>query len=553
MSRHVAELILELGEHQKAVDARLQTWQSEQIGRRIWEKDHTVWAAEPLPDITDRLGWLSLPSTSPDEVEQIEAAAREVEPEGFRHVVLLGMGGSSLAPEVFAAVFGSTPGRPRLLVLDSTHPDAVLHVERQIAPANTLFVVSSKSGTTLETLALFRAFWSRVADVSTSPGQHFLAITDPGSPLEGLAERRQFRRVFNAPADVGGRYSALSPFGLVPAALIGAEIRGILSSARIMAETCSQSVDPRLNPGLTLGAVLGEPALAGVDKITFITSPSLARFPSWIEQLIAESTGKNGKGILPVESEPELPIDSYGMDRFFVFITLEQDGAAQFAADAARLASAGHPVAHVQLPRKTALGHEIFRWELAVAAAGAILGINPFDQPDVQLAKDLARRAMEDPDTVDGISGGGGSTISARSHGLAQQLERWLRAEPGDYFAIQAYLAPSAEIDAALRQARGDLGRRLRVATTSGYGPRFLHSTGQLHKGGPAGGHFLQLVDQPQTVAPVPETDYTFAELIRAQAAGDFGALLQRGRSVLRVDLEDDVAGGLERLLTLLP
>ncbi len=551
MSGQGAELILELGKHQPAVDARLQTWQSEQIGRRIWERDHTVWAAEPLPELTDRLGWLSLPSTSQDQIEEIEAAVRELGPHGFRHVVLLGMGGSSLAPEVFAAVFGNSPGYPMLLVLDSTHPAAVLGVERQIDVANTLFVVSSKSGTTLETLALFRTFWSRVAEICESPGQHFLAVTDPGTPLEGLAERRGFRRVFNAPVDVGGRYSALSSFGLVPAALIGADIRGILASARLMAETCSGSVDPMLNPGLTLGAVLGELALAGVDKITFVTSDSLAQFPAWIEQLIAESTGKSGKGVVPVESEPELPIDNYGRDRLFVFVTLQGDDATDFPAKAAGLARAGHPVAHLGLPAKTALGHEMFRWELAVAAAGAVLGINPFDQPDVQLAKDLARRAMEEP-RLSSRSSDGDSTVTIQSQRMGRQLELWAEAEPGDYVAIQAYLAPSAETHAALQELRSALGKRLGVATTLGYGPRFLHSTGQLHKGGPNTGHMLQLVDLPRADVPVPETDYTFAELIRAQSLGDFGALQQRGRTVLRVDLEHDVAGGLEQLLAIL-
>jgi len=551
MAGQVAELILELGEHQKAVDARLHAWQSEQTGQRIWEKDHTVWAAEPLPDLTDRLGWLWLPSAPQDQIEMIETVVRELESDGLRDVVLLGMGGSSLAAEVFAAVFGSGPGRPRLRVLDSTHPAAVLQMEREIDLARTLFVVSSKSGTTLETLSLFRTFWSRVADISESPGRHFMAITDVGTPLEGLAERRQFRRVFNAPADVGGRYSALSPFGLVPAAMIGADVRGIMSSARIMAETSSASVDPVLNPGLTLGAVLGELALAGADKITFVTSPSLAQFPSWIEQLIAESTGKNGKGIVPVESEPEFTLESYGRDRFFVFITLQGDGTTDFAAEATRFAGAGHPVAHLSLSQKTALGHEMFRWELAVAAAGAVLGINPFDQPDVQLAKDLARRAMEQPGSAQ-AGPDDGSTLTVQSRGLARQLELWAKAEPGDYVAIQAYLAPSAETDAVLQELRGVIGKRLGVATTLGYGPRFLHSTGQLHKGGPQTGHVMQLVDRPKADVPVPETEYTFGELIRAQALGDFGALLQRGRSVLRVDLERDVAGGLEQLVALL-
>jgi transaldolase/glucose-6-phosphate isomerase len=553
MSGQSAELILELGTHEEAVDARLRTWQAEQMGRRIWERDHTVWAAQPLPDLTDRLGWLSLPMTDRDQLDQFEELSREVARDDIRHVVLLGMGGSSLAPEVFASVFGSESGHPELLVLDSTHPDAVLNMARQVDLETTVFLVSSKSGTTVETLSLFRWFWRRVDETSDSPGKHFLAITDSGSPLEGLAERNHFRGVFNAPADVGGRYSALSAFGLVPAALIGADVRGILSSARVMAETSSPAVDPVLNPGLTLGAVLGELAVAGVDKITFVTSPALARVPSWIEQLIAESTGKNGKGLLPVESEPELPSESYGQDRFFVFIGLKgSEAAARPAGSTALRSGTGHPAAYIDLPRKTDLGQEMFRWELAVAAAGSILGINPFDQPDVQLAKDLARRAMEEDPTTAQSDSTERATIPARSQSLGPRIQQWASASPGDYVAIQAYLAPSTATEASLQELRRVLGRRLGVATTLGYGPRFLHSTGQLHKGGPATGHFLQLVDTPEADLPVPETSYTFAELIRAQAEGDYAALVQRGRSVLRVDLERDVEGGVKRLLGLL-
>ena len=551
MSGQVAELILRLGSHEKAVDSRLNSWQSEQVGRRIWEKDHTVWAADPIPELTDRLGWLWLPSGSREAAGAMEALSQEVKRDGFRHVVLLGMGGSSLAPEVFAGVFGNAPGHPELLVLDTTHPDAVRGIEHTIDPLRTLFLVSSKSGTTLETLSLFRACWDRVAAVTQEVGSHFVAITDAGSPLEGLAERRKFRQVFNAPGDVGGRYSALSAFGLVPAALIGADVRKILVSAGIMAETCSGSVDPAVNPGLILGAVLGELALAGVDKITFITSPELAPFPAWIEQLVAESTGKNGKGILPVESEPGLPYDSYSPDRFFVLMGLRDSGMDDLPVSADQLEQAGHPVAEIRLADKTDLGQEMFRWQIAVAAAGAILGINPFDQPDVQLAKDLARRAMEEPGS--GSAGtSDNTTVTAQSPQLGQQLGSWAQAEPGDYMAIQAYLAPSIETTAALQEIRRMLGIQQGAATTLGYGPRFLHSTGQLHKGGPSTGRFLQIVDDPESDVPVPETDYTFGKLIRAQALGDYGALMQRNRQVLRIDLRDDVVGGLERLVDLL-
>jgi transaldolase/glucose-6-phosphate isomerase len=553
MAGQVAELILRLGTYEKAVDARLNSWQTEQLGRRIWEKDHTVWAADPIPELTDRLGWLALPSRTLAEADAMEALAREVMQAGFHQVVVLGMGGSSLAPEVFGAVFGSAPDYPRLVVLDTTHPDAVRNVERTIDPATTLFLVSSKSGTTLETLSLFRTCWDQVAAVTQDPGKHFVAITDAGSPLEGLAERRRFRRVFNAPSDVGGRYSALSAFGLAPAALIGADVRHMLANAAIMAETCSGSVDPVVNPGLILGAVLGELALAGVDKITFVTSPDLAPFPAWIEQLVAESTGKNGKGILPVDSEPGLPYASYSPDRFFVLMGL-RGATDDLPLDPDELERAGHPVAQIRLADKTDLGQEMFRWEIAVAAAGAVLGINPFDQPDVQLAKDLARRAMEEPEVgVPSAAGPGeGAFLTAKSGRLAQLLDTWAEARPGDYLAIQAYLAPTTTTTATLQELRRILGAQHGTATTLGYGPRFLHSTGQLHKGGPSTGRFLQIVDDPEGDVPVPETDYTFGKLIRAQALGDYGALIQRNRQVLRVDLQNDVAGGLQRLVDLL-
>ena len=548
MSHQVPLMSLNLGEYQTAVDARLRSWRSEEIGRRVWDRDHTVWSSEPLPELTNRLGWLDLPGSMRPRLPEFETLATSVIEDGYTHIVLLGMGGSSLAPEVFASVFGSAEGYPALTILDSTHPAAVRIVERQIDPARTLFVVSSKSGTTLETMSLFRTMWHRVSSAVEQPGRSFVAITDAGSSLQDLAEERRFRQVINAPSDVGGRYSALSPFGLAPAALIGANATRLLTRSKVMADASSATVAEAENPGLVLGAVLGELALAGVDKVTFVTSPALAAFPAWIEQLVAESTGKNGKGIVPVGSEPQLPPECYGKDRLFISLELTGDEPSAGAIDLMAMARAGHPVVSIELAETADLGQEMFRWEMATAAAGAILGINPFDQPDVQLAKELAKRAMAEPDFGSEATGGGSIDITSRD-GLERELEDWVKLRAGDYIAIQAYLAPTPDSEVLLQQIRQALGIRLGVATTLGFGPRCLHSTGQLHKGGPPTGRFLQLVDEPGENVAIPETDYSFGTLVEAQAQGDYQALLQRGRHVLRINLGDEVSSGLQRLL----
>lgn len=546
---------LNLGAYQARVDERLQAWQVANFTRRLWCKDPTLWSPEPVPELTDRLGWLSLPETMHEQLDVLMAFADEVKAEGVRHAVLLGMGGSSLAPEVFQRTFGHAPGYPELIILDSTHPAAVRAVEAQIELDRALFLVSSKSGTTTETLAFFRYFWQQVSQVTGTPGGHFVAITDPGTPLEQLAQERSFRRVFQAPPDVGGRYSALTVFGLVPAALIGLDVHQLLDRAWRMAEASAFYVPEPENPGLILGAALGELALAGRDKVTFLAQPSLEAFPAWLEQLIAESTGKDGKGIVPVADEPLGPTEVYGPDRLFVHLRLEEDAGEDQDTKVTALEAAGHPVIRIHLREKGDLGQEFFRWEVAVAAAGAVLGIHPFNQPDVQLAKDLARQAMVQGDTVIGEQGRGGEgeVSAAQTETLARALGIWLaEARPGDYVALQAYLAPTPETTAALQDIRLMLRDRLQLATTLGYGPRFLHSTGQLHKGGPNTGLFLQLVDDPVDELPVPETGYTFGTLIRVQALGDYQALMQRGRRVLRVHLGSDGVSGLKGLLEVL-
>ena len=550
-----------LGGLQPAVEERLRRWQADRFVPRLWEKDYRLWSPEPAPELTDRLGWLNLPETMREQMDSVAAFAENAKAEGTKHVVLLGMGGSSLAPEVFQRMFGSAPGYPELRVLDSTHPEAVRAVEAAVDLSRTLFLVSSKSGTTTETLSFLHYFWQRLSQTGSSgktnaPGSHFVAITDPGTPLEKLASERSFRRVFLAPEDVGGRYSALSVFGIVPAALIGVDVRGLLDRTRQMAGACTCSpAGGQQNPGLALGAALGESALAGRNKLTFIVSPSLEALPLWFEQLIAESTGKDGKGIVPVAAEPLDEPNAYGSDRLFVRLSTQEKQDKALESRIAVLEAAGHPLVRIELAEKEDLGQEFFRWEVAVAAASAALGIHPFNQPDVQLAKELSRKAMAEQsgqakrwgdERAKGLS-------MERGEELRERLGSWLaEAQAGDYLAIQAYLSPTAETEAALQSIRVRLRERLNLATTVGFGPRFLHSTGQLHKGGPNTGLFLQLVDEPATDLPVPETSYSFGRLIRAQALGDFQALWQRGRRALQVSLGNDIPAGLRELQAVL-
>jgi glucose-6-phosphate isomerase len=438
----------------------------------------------------------------------------------FSRVVLCGMGGSSLAPEVLWRTFGGAPGYPSLHVLDSTDPRAVRQAERGGDLAKTLFIISSKSGTTQESDSFFRYFWERTG----GRGSQFVAITDPGTPLEKLAGERGFRRAFLNPPDIGGRYSALSFFGLVPAALIGVEVDTLLHRAHRMAEACAGWVPTLENPAAWLGAILGEGALAGRDKATFVLSPGIASFGLWAEQLIAESTGKEGKGILPVADEPLGRPEVYGGDRVFVSIALAGEADSGIESRLAELEKAGHPVVHLRLDDRYDVGQEFFRWEFATAVAGAVLGINPFDQPNVAESKAntkavLAKRSAPSP---------------AAS---AAELEKFLAViKPGDYLAIMAYLPPTPENDRRLAAIRLRLRDRLRVATTLGYGPRFLHSTGQLHKGGPPVGHFLQIVDRVRDDLPIPGEPFGFGELAAAQAEGDLVALRGRGRSAIRID-----------------
>ena len=492
-----------LGGLQKAVDGSLGSLGAAEVPGRIWAKDHTVWKPDPA-EISNRLGWLTVPEEMAEHADELVDFARQVATDGFEHVVLMGMGGSSLAPEVIHATFGAAAGFPSLHVLDTTDPASILALEQSIDLERTLFVVASKSGGTLETLCQFAYFHAKVPR-----GRQFVAITDPGSSLETLAREHGFRRVFLNPPDIGGRYSALSYFGLVPAALVGAPIHELLGQATEMATACASCVPATDNPGLWLGTVIGEAAKAGRDKLTLVLPPAIGAFGTWVEQLIAESTGKEGKGILPVEGEPVGPSEVYGDDRLFASLGDE---------------IALGPAVSLAFDGPAQLGAEFFRWEFATAVAGAILGINAFDQPNVQEAKDATSRILADGSVPD--------------PGL-DDLDTLLgQVRPRDYIAITAYIQRNAENEEALRRVRTRLRDRYKVATTVGFGPRFLHSTGQLHKGGPNTGVFIQVVADDGVDLEIPGKPYTFGTLKAAQALGDLESLRAHGRRVARVRLD---------------
>lgn len=543
---------LSLGKYEGAVATRLRRWHEERFGRRLWDKDSGLWPGAAPDDVTARLGWLDLPEKSRVDAGAWKTFADGLAAEGIEEVVLLGMGGSSLAPEVFASTFGKAQGYPRLVVLDSTHPDAVRSVETSLSLNQSLFIVSSKSGTTIETVSLFDYFFQRLGQVSAEPGRNFIAITDAGTPLDIAAQAKGFRIVINAPPDVGGRFSALSAFGLVPAAIAGASIRGLLEAAEAAAASCARDIREDQNPALALGAALGEMALAGRDKLTFFTSPSIAGLPNWIEQLVAESTGKNGKGLVPIVDEPWLQPDRYGSDRVFAYISLRGERIPDDESRLEALEKLGHPVLRTMLDAREELGAEMFIWEIATSAACGVLGVNPFDQPDVEISKRLARAAMEEP-RIGEVDRDQAAPLGGDTEAMKNKIIDLLgRARPGSYVSLQAYLQPCSETTDLLKTLRLRLSQRTGLPTTLGYGPRFLHSTGQLHKGGPATGVFIQIVDTPPDGPRTPSAAYTFADLIGAQSLGDLAALRQRARPVVRLEIAGEVGPRLAGITALI-
>ena len=530
-----------IGDYLSDMEAALMDQQERDTVRRIWHNDHTVWKPDPT-EIDNRLGWLTVSDTMCEQTPAILDFAEEVKEAGFRHAALLGMGGSSLGPEVLRRTFGSADGYPQLIVLDSTVPAWVRATTQAIDPARTLFLVSSKSGGTVEPNTFYRHFRSMMDEAigKENAGGSFVAITDPGTSLEKLAREGGFRRVFLNPPDIGGRYSVLSYFGLVPAALAGIDIASLLDRADCMREGCASFVPAHDNPGARLGAALGVMSLKGRDKLTLVTSPSIGSFGLWAEQLIAESLGKEGKGIVPVAGEPLVDPGSYGDDRLFVYLRMENDDNARTDPAVEQIEASGQPVVRLALRDEYDLGAEFFRWEFATAVAGSIIGVHPFDQPNVQAAKDMTASVLQE------FENSGRLPLAESTESLAGLMSG---VRPGDYLAIMAYVRETPDVDGALDALRREVVARYRIATTVGYGPRFLHSTGQLHKGGPASGVFLQLTEDTGEDVSIPETPYTFGVLAGAQALGDLRALQASERSVARVHLGRGGAAAIHRLV----
>jgi len=541
---------LALGKAQRAVEATLAQLDADQFGARLWRQDPTLWKPDDAAhqaEIRIRLGWLDVAETMAQRVSELTTFTGEVRRAGFTHAVLCGMGGSSLAPEVMRTTFGVAKGYLDLFVLDSTDPAAVLAAEARSDLARTLFIIASKSGGTAEINAMFKFFWHRLTQLKGNrAGENFIAITDPHTSLEALGRERGFRRTFLNPPEIGGRYSALSYFGLVPAALMGVDVARLLERARTMMSACGGNIPTMRNPALRLGAALGALAEAGRDKITFILSSKIASFGYWVEQLLAESTGKEGKGLLPVEGEPLGKPAAYGDDRVFVYLKLGKDTKHDKAVNA--LEKAGQPVIEIQLSDLYDLGGEFLRWEIATAAAGRVLGINPFDQPNVQEAKDITKRYLAEL-AQSGQLPEAGMALSPAAADFGARLRKYFSlVRRKDYIALMAYVERTPRREKLLRELQAALRDLTRAATTVGYGPRFLHSTGQLHKGGANNGVFLQLVMEDPVDAPIEGEAYTFSGLKNAQALGDYGALLARRRRIVRVNLGSQPERALQKI-----
>jgi glucose-6-phosphate isomerase len=527
--------------HQLVASTRVSLTASRAV-ERVWQRDHRLWKTDPT-EIANRLGWLTVIAEMQAQAASLLSFAKSVQDRRIRDVVLLGMGGSSLGPEVLRASYGTAPRFPRLWVLDSTVPGWVLRVTKSITPAKTLFIVASKSGGTIEVMVLLAHFWELTEkSCGHRTGEQFIAITDPATGLEKLAAERQFWRIFTNPPDIGGRYSVLSYFGVVPALLLGIDVRKLLARAADMVQRCQLQTPIERNPGADLGALMAALARGGRDKITLIASPKLASFGLWAEQLLAESTGKEGTGLIPVAEEPIMPWSAYGQDRFFVYLRLAGDRNRQLDQRVASLAGHGQPVLTLHLRDRYDLGSEFFRWEFATAIAGHLLGIQPFDQPNVQESKDNTNRVLGTLQTTGRLPKQGMATLKQ----VAEKLKRQCR--PGTYVAILAYATPSAKIERAIRLLRRTLASHFRVSTTAGYGPRYLHSTGQLHKGGPNSGCFLQLIEPMHPDLEIPGKSFTFGTLAQAQAIGDVEALHGHQREVMTVSLGNNPSATLATL-----
>ncbi len=550
-----------------AVKRSLQEWRANGKVRRLWARDASLWTGT---DESNWLGWLGITEDQLAHIGHLTAIAEEVKRGGFQHALLLGMGGSSLCPEVLKMTFGKIHGYPELHILDSTDPAQVRAVERKVDLAHTLFIVSSKSGTTLEPNIFKQYFLQRAKEVvgAEEAGKRFVAITDPGSKLQQVAESDGFRHIFFGVPSIGGRYSALSDFGMVPAAVMGLDVRRFLDRADEMVHSCASCVPPEDNPGVVLGTILGVLARNGRDKVTLITSPGIWDLGAWLEQLLAESTGKEGTGLIPVDREQVGPPEVYGADRVFVYVRVESAPDSKQDAAVATLEKAGHPVVRIAVPEAYDLGQEFFRWEIATAVAGSILGINAFNQPDVEASKVATRKLTSEYEKTGSLpperpifegnaitlfTDDKNASVLSKAGGNSRSLAGYLRAhlsqlQAGDYVALLAYVEMNDAHEADLQKVRHAIRDKKRVATCLGFGPRFLHSTGQAYKGGPNTGVFLQITCDDAKDLPVPGQKYTFGVVKAAQARGDFQVLAERDRRALRVHLGPDVQSGLRTL-----
>ena len=549
-----------LGAFQPAVDRALKTWSENGNTERLWRGDATLWSGA---DEANWLGWLNIAPQIRDQVGDLCAFAQQVRDRGITDILLLGMGGSSLCPEVLAMTFGRREGRPRLHVLDSTIPAQVQRFADAVNLETTLCVVASKSGTTTEPHAFCEFFWAKMCEtIGNAAGQHFIAITDPGSDLETLARERNFLSVFYGLPEIGGRFSALSNFGMVPAALIGIDVRTFLGRAIAMGERCKISGDQ--NPGLFLGLILGELAKVGRDKVTLVTSPKLWDLGAWLEQLLAESTGKNGRGLIPVDLEEVATPDVYGEDRVFVYIRLKDNANAEQDAGIENLRAANFPVLQIDVAELLDLGAEFFRWEYATAVAGAVMNINPFDQPNVQESKDFTAQLtqayeqegvlpVQTPFFVEDDVEVYADEANVQALGTIKDLnsctaELLNQIGVGDYVALCAYLDMNEDTVAVLQALRHRIRNVYQVTTTLGFGPRFLHSTGQLHKGGPNNVVVVQLTSDDATDVDIPGRAFSFGVLKQAQALGDARALSSRKRRAIRIHFKADIIAGIHRV-----
>jgi transaldolase/glucose-6-phosphate isomerase len=545
------------------VEASLQDWKKNGKAQRLWQKDASLWTGT---DEGKWLGWLEITAQQLEDVEKLKQIAADTKKAAFKNALLLGMGGSSLCPEVLRLTFGKAAGYPDLHVLDSTDPAQIKAIEAKVELSSTFCIVSSKSGSTLEPNIYKQYFFEQVkAKVGPKEvGNRFMAITDPGSKMQRIAEKDKFRRISMGVPSIGGRYSALSNFGMVPAAVMGIDVSKFLKNTKQMVDACGADVDAGANPGILLGTILGIAANQGRDKLTIVTSKRIFDLGAWLEQLIAESTGKSGKGIIPVDRERLSKPDVYGADRVFAHLRLESDPDKEQSASIEALAKAGHPVIRITIPDVYNLGQEFFRWEIATAVAGSIIGINAFNQPDVEASKVETRKLTEeyestgklpfespffksedaklfaDPKNTTALKGGVTLVGYLKKH-LA-------RIGPGDYFALLGYITMNEEHEDALQAIRLAVRNNKKVATVLGFGPRFLHSTGQAYKGGPNSGVFLQITCDDAVDVLVPGQTYTFGVVKAAQARGDFAVLAERGRRALRVHLGKDVKAGLATL-----